>query len=94
MGKPSNFDGMMYEYCVGLGHCGGTINGEQRNVRHRIPADGYVTADEFVEWLLWAEGYEPHEREYKFWQPKLRDVFLKHMNNEAVPACLLVDHEK
>lgn len=93
MSKPTKFDGMMYEYCVGLGYCGGTVDGEPRNVRHRIPKEGVVSAVDFAKWLLWAEGFNPEEREYRRRLPELERIFIKHMGDNFASASLLVDRD-
>ena len=84
MGRPTKFDGMMHDVCVGMGFCGGVVGGEPRHVIDFIPKSGVVTADKFASWVLEAEGMasEPGD---PFWFG-LREVFVKHMGSEAVGA--------
>ncbi len=47
MARPNKFDGMMYEFCTGLGWCGGAKDGKPLHVTKFIPETGPVSADEF-----------------------------------------------
>lgn len=75
---------MMHELCVGLGFCGGIVDGEPRHVTDYIPKQGEVSADEFVYWLLLAEGFDPQLE--NSWKKELKAVFVKHMKSETVDA--------
>ena len=61
MGKPNKYDGMMHDYCVMHGWCGGVVNGEALHVSDFIPEQGIVSADQFVTWLMKAEGANPSD---------------------------------
>ena len=78
----------MHELCVGLGFCGSVVDGKPRHVTDYIPDEGIVTADQFVDWLLVAEGFDPYERssEVKCWKLELKSVFIRHMKSETVDA--------
>ena len=84
MGRPTKFDGMMHEVCVGMGFCGSVVNGQPRHVIDYIPNSGTVAADQFASWLLEAEGM-PSEPSEAFWSD-LRAIFVKHMGHETVDA--------
>ena len=75
---------MMHDVCVGMGFCGGVVDGESRHVVDYIPISGVVTADQFASWVLEAEGMSL-ERGDPFWS-ELRAVFVKHMGSAAVDS--------
>jgi len=82
----------MKEVCVGHGWCGGVVNGKPCHVDHFIPDVGTVTADQFVEWLFAADGYdpelEPADRVQNH-RTRLRALFIQHMGSESVDASAL-----
>lgn len=88
------YDALMHEVCVGLGWCGSTVNGQPRHVNDYLPDSGPVTADQFVDWLLEAEGFAPtdHPERVKRWRKQLLPVFVKHMGGEVVDASKLKWH--
>lgn len=91
MPKPNRFDGLLHECCVGYGWCGSVSNGKPLHVTDFIPATGIVTADDFVDWLLVADGVDPKETSsrVKKWKTDLRAVFVKHMGADQVDASAL-----
>lgn len=91
MSKPTKFDGMMHEFCVGYGWCGAIVDGKDLHVTDFVPESGIVTADQFVCWLIKADGLDPEElsSQVKKWQKDLRAVFIKHMGSDAVDAAEL-----
>ena len=84
MGRPTKFDGMMHDVCVGLGFCGDVIDGTLRHIVDYIPESGSVSADQFSSWVLAAEGM-PSEVGDPFWS-EIRAVFVRHMNAEIIDA--------
>ena len=54
-----DFVRLMNELCVGLGCCGGISDGQPSHVTDFIPAAGPVTAKDFANWALLAEGLDP-----------------------------------
>lgn len=86
MGKPNKFDGMMYDYCSNKGWCGGFVYGQALHVSHFIPEEGLVSADQFVTWLMKAEGYNPSDTVKR---KELITVFMKHMGKYKVEASSL-----
>ena len=87
--RPNAFDGMMDEFCVGLGFCGCIKDGKRLHATDFIPEAGPVSADEFARWLVMADGLDPDQpsaSEVRRWVPKLRAVFVKHMAADVVDA--------
>lgn len=48
----------MQEICVGMGFCGGWVDGHASHVDNFIPASGPVTAAQFAKWVIEAEGMD------------------------------------
>ena len=86
MGNPNRYDGMMHDYCVNKGWCGGVINGAPLHVSDFIPDKGLVSADQFVTWLMKAEGVDPSDLPVR---KELISVFMKHMGVYKVEATQL-----
>jgi hypothetical protein len=88
MGRPNAFDGMMHEFCVGLGWCDCVKDGKPSHVTDFIPETGLVSADEFATWIIMADGLDPDERgpEIRRWMPQLKAVFIKHMGGDVIDA--------
>lgn len=92
MSHPNAFDGMMHEFCVGLGWCGSVKDGRLLHVTDFIPKTGRVSADEFARWLIMADGLDPDQlspSEIRRWMPQLRAVFVKHMGTDVIDASRL-----
>ena len=93
MHRPTKFDGMMYEFCVRLGWCGATVkDGKLVLITDFIADTGSVTADQFVDWLILADGVDVNQEgvsQLKRWRRELKAVFLKHMGPEVVDAAQL-----
>ena len=93
MRRPTKFDGMMHEFGVGLGWCGGTVkDGKLALLRDFIPDTGSVSVDQFVEWLILADGVDLNRvgsPQLKRWRRELKAVFVKHMGSEVVDAAQL-----
>jgi hypothetical protein len=89
MSRPNAFDGMMHEFCVGVGWCGCTKDGKPLHVSDFIPATGPVSADEFARWLIMADGFDPDQlsaSEIRRWMPQLEAMFVKHMGADVIDA--------
>ena len=86
MANGSAFDRLLHEVCVGLGYCGSVVDGEPLHVSMFIPDAGPVSADEFVAWVLRAEGFEPTELQHA---GEIRHAFVRHMGSDIVDARLL-----
>ena len=86
MGEPNKFDVMMNDYCSNKGWCGGYVDGQALHVSQFIPEEGQISADQFVTWLMVAEGYNPNDAVKK---KELITVFMKHMGKYKVDASSL-----
>ena len=89
MGRPNAFDGMMHEFCVRFGWCGGIKDGKPLHVTDFIPETGPVSADEFARWLIIADGINPDQvssSEIRRWARQLKAVFVKHMGADVIDA--------
>jgi hypothetical protein len=85
MATASPFDALIHEVCVGLGWCGGVVAGEHLHVGDLLPATGIVTADQFVDLVLRAEGVKATRRRRDD-KAALRAAFIHHMGGETVDA--------
>jgi hypothetical protein len=95
LAKPSKYDGLQHDLCVGWGFCGCvTEGGEPKHVDDFIPEHGLVTAAQFADWAIkadWPWGYDHPEFE-KFhakWADKIASLFVKHMGADTVDASVL-----
>lgn len=88
MTPKSGYDAQLHEVCVGLGWCGGGVDGEPRHVGMFIPTSGPVTAGQFVDRLFQAEGMDPSDEPERWLKHKkaLREAFIRHMGGEVVDA--------
>ena len=76
----------MYDYCVNQGWCGSVIDGKVLHISMFIPKQGLVSADQFVTWLMKAEGVDPSDIKVR---KELIQVFIKHMGSYKVDAKFL-----
>lgn len=89
MGHPNAFEGIMHEFCVKLGYCGGVKDGEPLHVTRFIPGAGPVSADQFARWLIMADGFDLDRlstSELRRLMGQLTAVFVKHMGADVVDA--------
>ena len=88
MAQEASYDALMREVCVGLGWCGGIVNGVPLHVDDFIPEDGLVTVNQFVDWLLQADGMDPDAEPEKWRTSKddLRAAFIRHMGSDVADA--------
>ena len=84
MTKPNKFDGMMHAYCIGWGFCGNVKDGKPHHVTDYIPKTGNVSADEFVKWILIAEGFDMSSDGGAEFERPLKELFIKHMGCDDV----------
>ena len=88
MNRKSAYDNLLHEICVGLGWCGSVDDSGSRHVDDYIPDTGPVTAEQFANWVLAAEG-EDQVVDPEKWQTakdRLRDAFIRHMGGSVVDA--------
>jgi hypothetical protein len=85
MGCPNAFDGL-YEFCVRFGFCGCVKDGKPMHVTDLIPETGPVSAEEFVGWLIMADGLDPGQLPPQIgrWTHQLKWVFVEHMGTDVV----------
>ncbi|QDH72540.1 hypothetical protein [Brevundimonas sp. M20] len=88
MTQTSRYNALMDELCVGLGWGGGTVNGQPSHVDFFIPEAGPVTAEQFLDWLLEAEGFTAlsHPQDHRQWRAQLLPVFIRKMGADTVDA--------
>jgi hypothetical protein len=84
----TRYNALMGEVCVRYGFCGSCVDGTPSHVGDLIPSSGPVTADQFVDWLVIADGldltsFSEHRKPLK---RQLRAAFIKHMGAEVVDA--------
>lgn len=85
--KPGYY-ALLHEVCVGYGYCGCMKDGKPVHVDDFIPSEGPVSADQFVEWVLLADGRNPglgldaHKR-------AIRAAFVTHIGADVIDAKLL-----
>lgn len=81
------FDALL-NVCVHLGFCGCIKDGEPLHVTDFIPAEGTVTADQFVEWVFLADNLNPNldPKRWKKIRNTIRGAFVFHMGADATDA--------
>jgi hypothetical protein len=85
MGRPGAFDGMLHEFCTGLGWCGSEKDGKWLHVTDLIPPTGPVSADQFARYVVMAEGFDPDQVGAAI-LTQLEAVFVKHMGATVIDA--------
>lgn len=87
MTAKTGFDTLMDQVCVEWGHCGSVQAGRYVHVTDFIPDSVTVTASQFAEWVLIAEGGTDAQTTYRErWLSRLRDAFVEHMGTDCVHA--------
>ncbi|MES2096622.1 MAG: hypothetical protein V4459_07660 [Pseudomonadota bacterium] len=83
--KLTRFDALMHFVCVDHGYCGGIIDGRMSHVTEFIPAFGIVSADQFADGLIRAEG--PAGKELgEIHRAELRAAFVEYMGADTADA--------
>lgn len=83
---PSAFDRLSWEICAGGGWCGGIVEGEPTTVDDLLPAAGIVTARNFAELVIRADGWPKSEalpEQHLRW---LEAKFVEHLGAQSVDA--------
>jgi hypothetical protein len=79
------YQALMHDICVGMGFCGSVDNeGNPRHVDHYIPKSGIVTARQFAEWVMLADGMEPFDGSGH--QAEIEKLFVEHMGSNVAEA--------
>lgn len=86
MDEKSPYDRLLDEICVGLGFCGDVIDGRPTHVDDYIPDSGTVGVEQFVDWVLLAEGMDLNEADALKYRDCLREAFIRHMGSDQVDA--------
>ncbi|MGO4339924.1 hypothetical protein AB4037_34100 [Labrys sp. KB_33_2] len=89
MKAKNRFESLIHTVCVCHGYCGGMHGDKFMHVTDLIPRSGYVTPDQFVEWVFLAEYENESERMAPRWdrhRQKIRDCFVEHMGSDVVDA--------
>lgn len=84
----TGFERLMNVVCVRLGYCGCVKDGEALHVTDFMPKHGSVTADQFADWVLLADGFNldelsQAEREHR---EEIKAAFIEHMGREKLSA--------
>jgi len=71
------------EACSKLGFCGSVQNGKPSHITDYLPDEGVVTSDQFVEWILKAEGMGSIEQDQTH-AKGLKALFFKHVGGDML----------
>ena len=86
----SGYDALLWTCCVEMGFCGGTtVEGKAAHVSDYIPDTGFVTAEQFVSWLLIAEVFHPETVYFSEYRSNLVRTFVDHMGGDLVDVVRL-----
>ena len=78
---------LMHYVCVGHGYCGTILDGSPMHVDNFIPDRGHVSAHQFAEWVMLADGYGPDSSPRRARHKNNIEVaFIKYMGAEVIPA--------
>lgn len=77
---------LLNKICVRLGFCGSSEDGKRLHVSSFIPETGVVSADQFAEWVVLAEGMDPLTNLHL---AEIKRVFINHMGAAEVDAEML-----
>lgn len=86
---PTPCQKLMWAICVEGGWCGGIVDDEPTTVRDLLPASGEITAREFAELAMKADGWpasEPFAESHLHW---LEAKFVEHLGSASVDVELL-----
>ena len=85
------YDRLMHVVCVEWGFCGCIKHGQRLHVDYLIPSEGFVTADQFVEWVFLADDMNPNSEPERWGRHKaaIRAAFAEHMGAEVVETSRL-----
>lgn len=81
------FDLLLWDICVHQGCCGAVVDGKPVHVTDLLPASGVVTAAQFAELVIRAEGEaDAAPASIAQWTARLSASFVQHMGGESAPA--------
>ena len=84
----NRYSGLMHYVCVGHGYCGGVVDGKPSHVDHYIPDNGPISAEQFAEWVMLADGVGPDDCSSfrKQHKSNIVQAFIRIMGSETVDA--------
>jgi hypothetical protein len=76
-----NYERLLHRICVDLGWCGSIVDGQDRHVHDFLPDSGRVSVEQFVEWVILADGEDPKGQlsQERQWRERLEAVFIECM---------------
>jgi hypothetical protein len=80
---------LLNDLCVRLGFCGSISDDEPLDVSMLLPDRGPVSADEFVDAVLRAEGFDATQAATSEHRRAIRETFVRHLGSSQVDATLL-----
>lgn len=80
MSGKSDFERLVYFLCVQYGFCGGIHDDKFVHVSDLVPPRGTVTADDFIDWMFFAEGM--------LWLGDAKAMFMREKMRSAFIACM------
>lgn len=84
---PYAFDRLLWDICVHQGCCGAVVDGEPVHVTDLLPASGVMTAAQFAELVIQAEGEaDAAPASIAQWTARLSALFVQHMGGESAPV--------
>ena len=83
------YDRLLNEVCVRLGFCGSVVNGEPLHVDMLLPKHGTISASDWVDAVLKAEGFDPNDASAHQYRRSIRDAFIRHLGADKVDLQLL-----
>lgn len=87
MSENKDFDALLRAICVGYGYCGSLQDDGWRHVTHYIPERGYVTADDFIDWVFMTDGDEGFRGPRAMTEREgMRSCFIAYMGSSIVHA--------
>jgi hypothetical protein len=87
---PTPFQRLLWEICVKRGWCGGIVNDNPTTVDDLLPRHGKISARQFAELTMRADGWpdgEPFEEQHLRW---LQAKFVEYVGAESVDAVELL----
>jgi hypothetical protein len=78
------YEKLLNDVCVRLGFCGSIVNGEALHVDMLLPEQGTIRANDWVDAVLQAEGFDPKDASLDQFRRSIRDAFIEHLGSDKV----------
>ena len=92
---PSPYEKLLWDLCVNLGFCGGTVNGVPTYVSDLLPQDGPIGTKAFATLAIQAEGDWPNPQEARLrWGETVEAKFVEHLGAAVVPVKMLRETQR